>query len=387
MGGCTREQDQPVAAGTAAPAGAIANEAESSAQLARAQAEQLLPRRAIAGLAGFQIESRVVFQAAPERRHTLSATFLFPERVRLRMSLETPEPVERVLAYRCGRRGFFIGPRESASQELAGSELAALELQTELRRALFLWPDGFSWRAIGGERRADLGALGGLRATLDASGRPSEMHSYDAKAQAVESLREVLWKSAGARHFPSHFELWAGDERIWVEDVDKVQTALNYIDAFFLPPDRREARMEQRVKVRPIDLGGAYELRIALAPSHPATWAGAWAAADEQRTAWRGRAVELLEGDWVEVDARGGPLALLLRAGSLDAANQVEWTWREECPAWELPLERPSDVDAGRMADLIRSCPVDSVARLLLERVRGPDKAESFRLLALTRAR
>lgn len=374
---CSREDGAP------APQPAAGASAASEAQSKPAAAAPLPPRRAIAGLAGFQIDSRVVFDSEPEKPHTLSATFLFPERVRLRMALEHGDAAERVLAYRCGSRGFFIGPRESASRELLGTERGALVLQTELRRALFLWPDGFAWAGSGSERRADLGALGSLRAELDGAGRPSAMHSIDASAAAVETLRGIAWKPRGARQFPSHFELWAGGERIWVEDVDKLETALDYIDAFFLPPDRRGPADPERARLRPIDAPGGFECRIALPGSPPPTWTSAFAAAQEARASWAGRGLTTLEGDWIEVDASAAPMAVILRASAVEPALAADWSWRDECPAWELSLAAAAAIDAAALELLLRAAPSDPEPRLRLERLRGADKTETFRLIAL----
>src|SRR5690349_914115 len=45
------------------------------------------PRRGIAGIAGFQSRSRVVYASRPDEPHQLSAVYLFPGRMRIRLSL------------------------------------------------------------------------------------------------------------------------------------------------------------------------------------------------------------------------------------------------------------------------------------------------------------
>ncbi|HUR29325.1 MAG TPA: hypothetical protein VM509_14145, partial [Planctomycetota bacterium] len=73
------------------------------------------PRRGIAGIAGFQSNSRLVYASKPDEPHQLSAVYLYPGRMRMRLSLDRGKIVERVLLYQFGEQGFCVDERESSS--------------------------------------------------------------------------------------------------------------------------------------------------------------------------------------------------------------------------------------------------------------------------------
>ena len=151
----------------------------------------LPPRRAIAGIAGFQSSSRIVFEREPDKVHTLATTFLFPQRTRLCLALEQDKRRERVILYRAGARGFSIDQSGASSKEIVGEDLERLLLQTELRRALFLWPDGFAWNAEGRARGAELSAKGELVLQLGPDGRPLSIASFAPKWNSDPSARSA----------------------------------------------------------------------------------------------------------------------------------------------------------------------------------------------------
>jgi hypothetical protein len=386
MGSCSRAEVGPAPA--EAPAMGKSTAAPSVADQSAPPPYDLPVRRPIAGFAGLQTRSRLVFRTEPDKPHILSATFMFPERVRLHMALEQGKSNDRVLVYRCGPRGYSVAAREAVSEELLGAELAQLLLQTELRRALFLWPDGIAWQGEGRERSAPIAGLGSLHALVDADGRPSAMHSLDTDAAAAESLRAIRWKTQGRRQFPAHFELWASDNLIWVEDVERVETALNYIDAFFLPPDRRGGGEDgPQGRANSIDVAAAFECRIELPEQAPPAWSECFAAAEKSRALWISRGLGLHSEDCLELDAKGSPRAIVLRSHEVAAEHAAAWTWREEEPAWWLELARPQDLDSARLARLRLLNPSETSPRFLLERAVDADKKHTFRLLALSGAR
>ncbi len=323
------------------------------------------PRRAIAGIPGFQTNSRVVYAAEPEKPHTLSATYLFPERVRMRLAFERGNSIERVILYRFGAQAFVIEKQTAVSRELTGPELEALRLQTELRRALFLWPDGFSWLGAGDERTAALERGGKLIALLGSDGRPVSMQSLDSDSKPAEKLQAIAWKARGVRHFPSHFELLCDERLIATEDVIEVETALNYIEAFFLPPDRRREDRSMapglsEAAIRTIDIPAGWELRAELNTTTRPTLDAARASAELECSAWKARGVAVLDETIVELDTEGRPIAALLRATGSGEHPIEGWRRTQDCPAWSIPVKRLQDVDAAHIDWLKQHSPLQA---------------------------
>ncbi len=337
-----------VSTGPTAPSISIPSEGAAALDLA--------PRRAIAGIPGFQTSSRVVFRSEPDKPHVLSATYLFPERVRLRLALEADQQVDRVLVYRAGSQGYLVEERSASSRALSAEEMDLLVLQTELRRALFLWPDGFEWRGDGPQRGADVAGRGKLMAQLGDDGRPRSMGSFDADGSAVESIEAITWSARGARYFPRSFDLFAQSEAVWSEEVVAVETALDFVDAFFLPPDRRGAGQPAPTVIEPMELEARdmpqrWELRIELGA------AGDSSACDTARALWRGRGIELLEESILELDRQARPVACRFCAPSAASSPGDGWTLRSEGPAWSLTMTGSSAPDAallGSIADRLR---------------------------------
>ncbi len=322
----------------------------------RAKDRSLPPRRAIAGIAGFQSSSRIVFEREPGKVHTLSATFLFPDRARLCLSLEEDKRLERVILYRAGARGFSIDQSVATSKEIVGEELESLFLQTELRRALFLYPDGFAWSAEGPVRAADLGKQGQFVLQLGPDGLPLSIASFDAAGNRAELLDAIAWKQKGARYFPSHFRLNVGGEPIWNEDVLEVETALDYIDDYFLPPDRRAqdvpaGKAPSDPAIAAIDLPAQWELRVAL-PHAAASLDEARAAAEALTTTWRDRGVGLQSDTVLELDREGRVAACLLYSRDAGAAPAESWKLRPERPAWSMALASVEALDKAALDKL-----------------------------------
>jgi hypothetical protein len=369
---CSRTEEKPGEKASTASGvkltTARSDEVSGAPQLAPAGARQgtgihkVSPRRAIAGIAGFQTSSRIVYDSEPLKPHMLSATYLFPDRVRLLLSLDQGTIVDRVLYYRFGDQGFFIDQRTADSRELVGAELLELRLQTELRRALFLWPDGFSWREEGNVRTAELADIGRLVAQLDAEGLPNSMKSFDLAAAPAESLDAISWQKIGERHFPRQFDLSSGGARIAKEDVLEVETAVNYLDAYFLPPDRRTAQTPSSPPptVEAIDLPASWVFRAELEAAARPTLETACAVADDARSSWMSLGVRVLDETILELDSGARPTAALLHAEIAGTSIPDGWSLREGCPAWSLELRRAEDADAAHIAWLVDRCSIEA---------------------------
>jgi hypothetical protein len=215
------------------------------------------PLAPVAGLVGLESRSRLVYHAAPGVQHLLEATYVFPARARWSRSVLDGGPAERVLHHRYGEHVFTVRGRE-ASRELWGTERESLLRSMELRRALFLWPDGFEWHGRGDLRRAGLGSLGTLQARLDADGRPIELASLDRDGVLLECFTALSWQEQGGRTFPAAAELVYRGEPIWVETVERVVTDIGFVDDHFLPLDRRPPGARAHVPL---------ETRLALEPA------------------------------------------------------------------------------------------------------------------------
>ncbi len=347
----------------------------------------LPPRRAIAGIAGFQSSSRIVFDREPGKVHTLAATFLFPERTRLCLSLEQDKRLERVILYRAGTRSFSIDQDVSSSKELAGEERAGFFLQTELRRALFLWPDGFAWSGEGRARAAELGSAGRLEAQVGLDGRPLSMGSFDAAGNRAELLEAIAWKQKGARYFPSHFTLKAGAELIWSEDVLEFETALDYVDDFFLPPDRRApdvlaGKAPADPVIEAIDLPAVWELRVALKGDATANLTEARKAAEALSTTWRDRGVAVQAGTILELDRRGALTAFVLNVPDAGTPPAEGWKLRPERPAWSMALVSVGALNRAAIESMAVRLPPEGVADFELHIAENGSGAEAARLVA-----
>lgn len=387
LSACSKQTADPAPARPSAEQAANAGAPEDPAAIAALAS--LPARRAIAGIAGFQTSSRIVFDAEPNRPHTLSAVYLFPERVRLCLSLEQDRRVERAILYRAGPHGFMLDERAARSQEISGEELSSVFRQTELRRALFLWPDGFAWGGEGDQRSAELGSLGRLVASVDEASRPVTMRSFDDAGNLAETLGEIRWQQQVGRQFPAHFTLSAGDQRIWEEDVTQCETALDYADYFFLPPDQRGADTPAPGEAPPpaieaIDLPALWELRIALAGEAQASLQGARAAADAARTQWQQRGIAALEGVSLELDREGRPTAILLYAADAGSPPEQGWQLRNECPAWAMAAGGEASIDRAMIAALTARLAGDGrQAHIQLHMSAAPDGSERRKLVAV----
>lgn len=329
-------------------------QASQAAPAPAAQAEQpvvLAPRISIDGTEAVEAVAELVYTAAPGRTHTLRVSYAFPDRARLYMSVGGPEGVgERRLRYRSGGSVYALDPRQPQSVEYKAEDRDTLLLSFETRRALYLWPHGFAWTGEGRERDAQLpptrpgGApLGRLHATLDDSGRPVRIDSFDAKGGSGESLRAILWREGGGRLLPASHELWLSDGPVWKETLVTLERDVRLLDAFFVPPDRRPKPPEG---VQTLDLPAHRMRRVALPKG--TTLEQATARWKEERDS---RAEELrtigskLENRvTVEVDSDLHPTHLLLRLAEPPAQTAPMWLRIEERLGYaQVRSEAPTD--------------------------------------------
>lgn len=326
------------------------------------------PRAAVAGMRLVSATSTLRFEGLEERPHRLVADYLFPDRARwsLRAIGEEKERGARVLRYRAGERCFALAPGELVSEELEGRAAEQALLQMELRRAALLWPDGFAWRAEGDARVATLPGSGTLRAefAVDAkdAARPIRFTSAYADGSECERFEALRWQLAA--RWPQGFELWLGDRRVWTEELTEIVHRGDFLDCYFVPPDRRAlgaARLGDS-ELRHYDLPQRAVRRVALEPPS-ADLESSRAAALEAAESWRAelesagenRAVEAS----LELDAEGRVSALLAR---IDVPDELPVRFPTKLvadgPALVRELAASGAVDRSVLRSLSESRPV-----------------------------
>ena len=56
-----------------------------------------------------------------------------------------------------------------------------------------------------------------------------------------QALTDLTWTLEDERHWPARMVLRSAGEVVWEEEVLRVDTVTRYVDAWFLPPDRRRS--------------------------------------------------------------------------------------------------------------------------------------------------
>lgn len=237
-----------------APAGAATEPAAGTpgGSTPTAAASGLAARTRVGGFAGLRTYSRVSFAAEPERPHVLSASYSFPDLVRLELSVEGGGPSDRVLTLRFGTRLFELAPGSTTSSELEPEVRLEQLRRMELRRAALLWPDGLAWEQKDGSRFArlpDLGeALGFLVASEFNGELPGRIDVHRPDGQLQEALVIEAWQTQGTRSFPSRLAVHFGSEVVWTESIERLETNVLFREALFVPADRLELLpIKQRV--------------------------------------------------------------------------------------------------------------------------------------------
>jgi hypothetical protein len=330
--------------------------------------QQPAARKPVAGLNGFESVSTLVYDAAPQAPHRLTATYVFPDRARWMLAKQDEKGLQRQLRYRYGERTFAIEPRASTSREHDESERLATLRQMELRRAMMLWPDGFDWKLSGDVARAEMGALGALVAhVVETPGspasseglrraRPDEMSCRDGAGSEQDSYRALTWQESRGRQWPSTAELWHAGKLVWRERFESIDIEAKFIDSYFLPPDRRAPgprASSPAPAVQHLDLPAVSEMRAELASG--TTWVSAVDEFKRLHAAWVKTLQPLgLELErFVNIELRGDrtPAACLLRLTKPSHDAPPEFRAVEACSG----LARRISALGELTSDLVRS--------------------------------
>ncbi|HEV8112772.1 MAG TPA: hypothetical protein VGR31_08345 [Planctomycetota bacterium] len=324
--------------------------------------------KAIAGIAGFETFSTLLYAAAADRPHQFRATYVFPDRVRWQITERDKDASERSIQYRYGDTFFRLPPRSAVSELCEGTDRSRLLLQMELRRALMLYPDGFEWKGSGLDRRAELGELGSLFAhsTSETDKRPGEIGSAGPDGKPIDVYKAIQWRETRSRLWPASIEMWHAGELVWKETVDSVEVQGRFIDAFFLPPDRRDRSTAEPVETgaRELDLPATCALRIELPKG--TSWDDALAVRARARDEWTARLgeqkLELDPSATIEVAREGEPTAVVLRLLSVPEKPPAGFVVADARKARGIAVGGLREVTAARLADLRREVPADSQA-------------------------
>lgn len=293
--------------------------AVASLRLQDSAPRSLPPPKPIAGIAGFESVSTLLYPGALDHPHELRATYVFPERVRWQISVKDEKGDERILQYRSGEVVYRLPSRSAVSEVCTGADRDQTLLQMEMRRALMLYPDGFDWKGTGPERRADLGTLGSLF-VLGANAtdkKPTELGDAGSDGKTIDSYKAIQWREKDGRAWPAAMELWHTGELAWRETVESVETRGRFVDSFFTPPDRRDRSGAQPTQgsIRELDLPSTCSLRVEIAKG--STWDTALAELARLRSEWSTRLaqqkLELEPIATLETSKDGDPTAVLLR--------------------------------------------------------------------------
>jgi hypothetical protein len=324
------------------------------------------PRAALAGIAGFQIVSKLDFGPSQNR---LTAVYVFPDRVRWHFeSYGARQRSEHQYFYRSGERVSELSSGR-ASRVLEGQEHDAVLLQMELRRAALFWPEGFEWKEEAGgtgARSAQVwadsccreGTLGTLVATL-ADGRPRRLEARDANGRTLEALEIRAWQELGGRTWPRTLALEAENANA-LETVEAIDTRVHFLDLSFLPPDLRPLvplEAGPRVMSRDLvamtysvhELPGDLDWDAALSRSRD--WIAK--AGDELRA--RGLAVDPVPT--FEVDSEARPSACYVRLLAAVAPAPEGFETHAERAGLLLAVPEVSALDASVIARLRRATP------------------------------
>lgn len=314
-------------------------------------------RRAVAGLRGIEVRSTLAL-AAGGQEQALETTFVFPDRARLSMVVRGGRPAQRRVHYRFGTRAWSLPPGSGRSVALEGADRDVLFRDLELRRAAFLWPDGFEWRDGedgDGRRRAALGALGTLWAEVGPDDRPARLWTVDPAGAESAAFRIESWREAFDRTWPERWSIELDGRTIARETIGRIHTSVFLVEPYFLPPDRRTRDRELPPGVSHSDLHAAVERTVALSEDERRSWTSAL-------DAWSARAAAEPPGRVVaqpifELDERGRPTGLVLRLAERPASVPAGWRERTERPALTRIELKVGDVDRRTLGALRAQVP------------------------------
>lgn len=326
------------------------------------------PRAPVAGIAGFDSLSKVRLASSPAIVRDLKVTCSFPERMRWMLSAQVEGLLVRELQYQYGAAAYRIPTGTGQSEACEGDARTGVLRQLQLRLALMLYPDGFEWKGDGSERTTELGTLGSLRArtSADTGGQPSAIDLIDAAGRVIEGYRDVTWRKTADRNWPATLEYWRGQERIWTETVETVDTSALFVDSFFLPPDLREGSTTRPVGsgIRTLEIPDTCVLRAPIAAE--TTWESALRALEELRTTHRkrteGTESQLEEIATFEVSGDGKPVSVILRLLTIPDKPPDGFVKEPGRRGLAVAVEGLERVDGNRIADLRRELPKGSIS-------------------------
>ena len=389
----------PVAVGAQEPATAGRTESISNSALLQEDSndEHRSEREptVIGGLRGFTILSTIQFEGQPEQPHHFEANYSFPDRTRWWMSVEAGGETYRRADYRHAGQVYGYAMGSGSSHELEAADKAFIIRSMELRRALFLWPDGFEWQPTEGKREAvaalsqpsDQASLGSLRVELDEAGQPTIMHVLLPTGDEQEALQVTGWKKNYGRNWPSAIQLIAGGNKIWTEVIDQVDPTRRYADIFFLPADRRpgykptsgdNADSEVRQIELPIFAARVFEL------PEGTRW---------DQTAQLGREIWKRESELLsktdrhldpvvrfEIDAAGQPSFAILHLSDSSSPPQP-WKLTEARLGLMLILDNPNQIIRSRINQLLAAIPAGTEPRPAYVRTVGDESSSRVQVV------
>lgn len=302
------------------PPPAPALETQPEAELA-----ELGPRVPIGSLRTLETVSTLSFEDSATPRHTLTASYAFADRARLHLTVSLRDETARELRFRHGERVFGLTGGAKHSRELSGAARLEVLRDFELRRALFLWPEGLTWSRAEGRATARLPAgMGQLLVELDDYGRPGSIELAAVEGVASVGFARIVWQKVQERWVPKQLDGLRGGRLVWRERVEDVVFNKVLLDSFFAPPDRRAAageRDRELYRARDEELQAVHVRRTALAPG--LDWPAALARCAEVEQALAAELapakLELDPTRTLELDAQLRPAALLSRLRTLPA--------------------------------------------------------------------
>jgi hypothetical protein len=323
----------------------------------------------------------------------LETTYVSPARARWQLSPRDAEQGERYLVFRCGAAFFETPDREPRSRLISdagrGDENWRISLASvEIRRALFLWPDGFAWSDAHGARLAELESGERIEAELGADGRPTCVFVRGARDQR-ETYRAITWREDRGRWWPSTMELVVAGQRVWSERVESLETEVRVLDLFFLPPElRAPLGSPAATEVMHADVPPAFVLRRPLPEG--ARWdavAAHWRAAVESLPAASPGAWKLSAGATVELAPSGLPSALLLQFSASSGDPPLGLERVRQQTALALAVTRPASDLGEPLARVRAALPKGVVALAAYARFGAePTLAAPFQLVLPFRA-
>lgn len=351
------------------------------------------PDTVIAGFRGITIISKIVFQSAPEKPHDFETNYIFPSRARWWLSFDRERSGSRRADYRYGDRVFVLESGTNASVELFELDRSSAIRRMELRRALFLYPDGFDWELDGLTGTAPLGgsgdqeSMGSLQVELDSEKRPRLMLVLSPEGQRHEALIVEKWKTLNDRDWPQVIRLEYGEHVIWNETILKIDPGRRYVDSFFIPVDRRSGTNsnEQSTtssELRQIDLP-VFAYRNFDLPQGT-DWKTAfelgreiWKRENKAESSVAGRLDPVVR---FEIGPRGQPTFAILHLVKAESLPS-EWQLTEARTGLMLVLDSFDQLSRSRIDKMLRSIPVGSRPTPAYVRKIGDEKSSRLQLI------